>query len=82
MDLSAVLLQYERHDLELAVRERIHDTYDGSVNDRLLAHVFAADEVIELVWLACLWGVLPDADTELLRRVEHWDDPSVPWLLF
>lgn len=82
VDLSAVLLQYERHDLEPAVRERIHDTYDGSVNDRLLALVFAADEVIELVWLACLWGVVPDADTELLRRVEHWDDPSVPWLLF
>ena len=82
VDLSAVLLQYERHDLEPDVRERIHDTYDGSVNDRLLARVFAADEVIELVWLACLWGVVPDADTELLRRVEHWDDPSVPWLLF
>ncbi|MYB04495.1 MAG: phosphotransferase [Acidimicrobiaceae bacterium] len=82
VDLSAVLLQYERHDLEPDVRERIHDTYDGSVNDRLLARVYAADEVIELVWLACLWGVVPDADTELLRRVEHWDDPSVPWLLF
>ena len=82
VDLSAVLLQYERHDLEPDVRERIHDAYDGSVNDRLLARVYAADEVIELVWLACLWGVVPDADTELLRRVEHWDDPSMPWLLF
>lgn len=82
VDLSAVLLQYERHDLEPAVLERIHDTYDGSVNDRLLARVYAADEVIELVWLACLWRVVPDADTELLRRVEHWDDPAVPWLLF
>ena len=82
VDLSAMLLQYVRHDQEPAVLERIHDTYEGSVNDRLLAHVYAADEVIELVWLACLWGVVPHADTELLRRVEHWDDPSVPWLLF
>lgn len=82
VDLSAVLLQYVRHDQEPEVLERIHNTYDGSVKDRLLAHVYAADEVIELVWLACLWGVVPHADTELLRRVELWDDPSVPWLLF
>ena len=82
VDLSAVRLQYERHDREPAVVDRIHAAYDGSVNDRLLAHVYAADEVIELVWLSCLWGLVPDADTELLRRVEHWDDPSVPWRLF
>lgn len=82
VDLSAVLLQYVRHDQEPAVLDRVHAAYHGSVNDRLLAHIYAADEVIELVWLSCLWGVVPDADTELLRRVEHWDDPSVPWRLF
>ena len=81
-DLSAVRLQYERHDQKPRVVDRIVAAYDGEVNEQLLARVYAADEVIELVWLACLWGVVPDADTELLRRVEHWDDPSVPWLPF
>ena len=82
VDLSAALIQYVRHDQEPAALERIHAAYHGSVDDRLLAHIYAADEAIELVWLSCLWGVVPDADTELLRRVEHWDDPSVPWRFF
>ena len=82
VDLSAVLLQYVRHDQEPAVLDRIHAAYHGSVNDLLLAHIYAADEVIELVWLSCLWGMVPDADTELLRRVQHWGDPSVQWRLF
>ena len=82
VDLSAVQLQYERHDQEPQVRERIGVAYQGAVNDRLLAHVYAADEVIELVWLACLWGVVPGADTELIRRVDRWDDPTLRWQTF
>ena len=56
VDLSAALIQYVRHDQEPAALERIHAAYHGSVDDRLLAHIYAADEAIELVWLSCLWG--------------------------
>lgn len=82
VDLSAVRLQFERHDQEPQVVDRIVAAYDGEVNEQLLARVYATDEAIEVVWLACLWGVVPDADTELLRRLDHWDDPSVRWLPF
>ena len=81
-DLSAARLQFERHDQEPRVVDRIVAAYHGEVNEQLLARVYAADEAIEVVWLACLWGVVPDADTELVRRLDHWDDPSVPWLPF
>lgn len=81
-DLSAVRLQYQRHDQEPRVVDRIVAAYDGEVNEQLLARVYATDEAIEVVWLACLWGVVPDADTELMRRLDNWDDPSVPWLPF
>jgi hypothetical protein len=82
VDMSAVRLQFERYDQEPRVLDRIDATYDDAVNRELLARIYAADEAIELVWLSCLWGVVPEADTELLRRVQHWDDPSLPWLLF
>lgn len=81
-DLSAVRLQYERHDQEPRVVDRIVAAYDGEVDEQLLARVYAADEAIEVVWLACLWGVVPDADTELMRRLDNWDDPTVKWREF
>lgn len=79
VDLSAVRLQYERHDREPDVVERICAAYQGAVNERLLAEIYATEEINELVWLACLWGVVPGADTELTRRVDHWDDPTLRW---
>ncbi len=82
VDLSAVRMQYERYDQQPRVLDRIDAAYDGALNEGLLAQVYAADEVIELVWLSCLWGIVPGADTELLQRVDHWDDPSSPWQLF
>ena len=81
-DLSAARLQFERHDQEPWVVDRIVAAYDGEVDEQLLARVYATDEAIEVIWLACLWGVVPDADTELMHRLDHWDDPSVPWLPF
>ena len=81
-DLSAVRLQYQRHDQEPQVSERIRAAYGGAVNDRLLDEIYATDEVNELVWLACLWGVVPGADAELVRRVDHWDDPTLRWQIF
>ena len=82
VDLSSVRLQYERHDREPRVPQRIRAAYHGAVNDRLLALIYDADEVIELVWLACLWGIVPGADAELTRRFDHWDDPTLRWQLF
>lgn len=81
-DLSAVRLQYERHDEEPRVVDRLVASYAGDVNEQLLARIYATDEAIEVVWLACLWGVVPGADTELVRRLDNWDDPAVPWLPF
>ena len=82
VDLCCVRLQYERHDLEPRVPDRILTAYDGAVNDQLMAHIYETDEVNEVVWLSCLWGVVPGADTEVMRRVEHWGDPAVKWQEF
>ncbi len=82
VDLSTVRVQYQRHDQEPDVVERIRAAYHGAVNERLLAEIYAADEINELVWLACLWGVVPGADKELTRRVDHWDDPTLRWQMF
>ena len=82
VDLSTVRVQYQRHDQEPHVVERIRAAYNGAVNERLLAEIYATDEINELVWLACLWGVVPGADQELIRRVDHWDDPTLRWQEF
>jgi len=82
VDLSTVRVQYQRHDQEPHVVERIRAAYNGAVNERLLAEIYATDEINELVWLACLWGVVPGADQELTRRVDHWDDPTLRWQEF
>ena len=82
VDLSNVRVQYQRHDQEPRVMERILAAYHGEVNERLLAEIYATDEINELVWLACLWGVVPGADQELTRRVDHWDDPTLRWQEF
>ena len=62
--------------------ERILAAYQGGVNERLLDEIYATDEINELVWLACLWGVVPGADQELTRRMDHWDDPTLRWQEF
>lgn len=82
VDLCCLWLQFERHDQEPRVADRILAAYDGAVSDRLMARIYATDEVNELVWLACLWGVVPDADTELMRRVDGWHDPTLKWQEF
>ena len=82
VDLCCLWLQFERHDQEPRVSDRILAAYHGAVNDQLMAQIYATDEVNEVVWLSCLWGVVPGADTEVLRRLEHWDDPTVQWQVF
>ena len=82
VDLCCLWLQFERHDQEPRVADRILSAYHGAVNDQLMAQIYATDEVNEVVWLSCLWGVVPGADTEVLRRLEHWDDPTVRWQVF
>ena len=81
-DLSCARLQYERYDQEPRVRHRIVAAYDGAVSEDLLDRIYAADEAIEVVWLACLWGIVPEADSSLMLRIDHWDDPSARWRLF
>ena len=82
VDLCCVRLQYERHDQEPRVADRILTAYDGAVNDQLMAEIYATDEANELVWLSCLWGVVPGADSELMRRVDRWGDPTTQWQEF
>ncbi len=82
VDLCCLWLQFERYAQEPRVIDRILAVYDGVVDVQLMAQIYATDEANELVWLACLWGVVPDADTELIRRLDHWDDPSVKWQEF
>ena len=81
-DLSCARLQYERYDQEPRVSDRIVAAYDGAVSVQLLDRIYAADEAIELVWLACLWGIVPEADSSLMLRIDHWGDSSVRWQLF
>ena len=79
VDLSAVLMQYKRYDGLSRVVERITDVYGATVDEQLLGHIAAADEAISNVWLACLWGVNPDAEEELLHRIRTSDDPDTVW---
>lgn len=79
VDLCCLWLQFERHAQEPRVTDRILAAYDGAVDDQLMARIYATDEANELVWLSCLWGVVPGADTELMWRVDHWGDPTAPW---
>ncbi|MCY4421961.1 MAG: aminoglycoside phosphotransferase family protein [Acidimicrobiaceae bacterium] len=82
VDLCCLWLLFERHDREPRVADRILAAYDGAANNLLMAQIYAADEINELVWLACLWGVVPGADAELMRRVDNWGDPTVKWQEF
>lgn len=79
VDLSAVLMQYKRYDGLPKVVERITGAYGATVDEQLLGHIAAADEAISNVWLACLWGVNPDAEEELLHRIRTADDPDTVW---
>ena len=82
VDLSCLRLQFERYTQELQVTDRILAAYDGAVDDQLMARIYATDKANELVWLSCLWGVVPGADTELMWRVDRWGDPTAQWREF
>ena len=79
VDLSAVLMQYKRYDGLPRVLARITDAYGVAVDEQLLGHIAAADEAISNAWLACLWGVNPAAEAELMHRIRTSDDPDSVW---
>ena len=82
VDLAALLHYYRRTKPLPFAAERILSRCKLAVDTTLLNLINNANETITCAWLACLWGITPGADDELLRRMDDLDNPDLPWLDF